>query len=99
VISKTICLGDHRFRLVVGHRGGGLVHHLHSGRVRGGRYRQNVALHPRNTLVLVDNGLTGNGLAGNVKSLVSFISDCVRNRSGAASSKRESKRLEGKSEK
>jgi hypothetical protein len=37
VISRTVCLSDHRFLPIVRHRGGGLVRHLHNSHVRGGR--------------------------------------------------------------
>jgi hypothetical protein len=64
------------------------------GSIGGRRRHQIVALCPRSALILIDDGLIGD-----MKDLVSFISHGVRSGSGTVYNKWKSKRLEGKSEK
>jgi hypothetical protein len=94
VICRVIYLSDRQLLPIVRQRGSGLVCYLLNGCVGGGGSHREAALLLRSSLGLVDDSV-----AGDVKGLVNFTSHCVKSGCGVVSSKWESKRLEGKSEK
>jgi hypothetical protein len=82
MIGLAIYLGDYHLLPVIDHFRGGLIRYLCNSHVGRRRCCWNIALHPRITLALIDDGLIGG-----VKDLVSLTRHGVRNGGSVASSK------------